>query len=74
MDPSLSGTARAAIAAVNDHTRTKLRGGAPLPPPSTIPEREPECPLPPPGWYCTREPGHDGPCAALPTESRERGT
>lgn len=24
------------------------------------------CTLPPPGWRCTREPGHDGPCAALP--------
>lgn len=25
------------------------------------------CTLPPPGWRCTREPGHKGPCAALPT-------
>lgn len=26
------------------------------------------CEVPPEGWYCTRRPGHDGPCAALPTE------
>lgn len=25
------------------------------------------CPVPPPGWSCTREPGHEGPCAAVPT-------
>lgn len=25
------------------------------------------CKVPPPGWFCTRAPGHDGPCAALPT-------
>jgi hypothetical protein len=25
------------------------------------------CTVPPEGWYCTREPGHDGPCAALPS-------
>jgi hypothetical protein len=24
------------------------------------------CPLPPRGWRCTREPGHNGPCAAVP--------
>lgn len=24
------------------------------------------CLLPPEGWACTREPGHDGPCAAIP--------
>lgn len=31
--------------------------------------REPQttrCSIPPPGWYCTREPGHEGPCAAIP--------
>lgn len=26
------------------------------------------CTRPPAGWYCTREPGHDGPCAALPVD------
>lgn len=26
------------------------------------------CTLPPAGWYCTREAGHDGPCAAPPTQ------
>jgi hypothetical protein len=26
------------------------------------------CKLPPPGWWCSREPGHDGPCAARPTD------
>lgn len=30
------------------------------------------CPVPPPGWWCSREPGHDGPCAARPTEDRMR--
>ena len=25
------------------------------------------CTVPPQGWVCTRAPGHDGPCAALPT-------
>ena len=25
-----------------------------------------ECTVPPPGWRCTREPGHEGPCAAVP--------
>ena len=24
------------------------------------------CARPPTGWECTREPGHDGPCAAIP--------
>lgn len=24
------------------------------------------CQLPPRGWWCTRQPGHPGPCAALP--------
>jgi hypothetical protein len=24
------------------------------------------CSRPPAGWRCTRDPGHDGPCAALP--------
>lgn len=27
------------------------------------------CALPPKGWFCSRVPGHDGPCAALPTDS-----
>lgn len=26
------------------------------------------CTLPPAGWSCTRTPGHEGPCAAVPTE------
>lgn len=26
------------------------------------------CQVPPKGWRCTREPGHEGPCAALPEE------
>lgn len=26
------------------------------------------CTLPPTGWHCTRAPGHEGPCAAVPTE------
>lgn len=24
------------------------------------------CDSPPAGWRCTRQPGHDGPCAAVP--------
>lgn len=28
------------------------------------------CPKPPDGWRCTREPGHDGPCAAVPIVPR----
>lgn len=28
------------------------------------------CSLPPDGWWCSREPGHPGPCAALPGEKR----
>lgn len=28
----------------------------------------PVCPVPPPGWHCTRSPGHDGPCAAIPSD------
>lgn len=27
------------------------------------------CKVPPKGWKCSREPGHEGPCAATPTES-----
>lgn len=27
-----------------------------------------ECDVPPSGWRCTRPKGHDGPCAALPTQ------
>ena len=26
------------------------------------------CNIPPDGWYCSRNKGHDGPCAALPTQ------
>jgi hypothetical protein len=26
-----------------------------------------KCSLPPPGWECSRNPGHDGPCAAMPS-------
>lgn len=26
------------------------------------------CPVPPPGWFCTRDAGHEGPCAAWPSE------
>lgn len=29
------------------------------------------CHLPPAGWDCTRAPGHDGPCAAVPSMIRE---
>lgn len=25
------------------------------------------CKLPPEGWWCAREPGHEGPCCALPS-------
>ncbi len=25
-----------------------------------------KCQVPPEGWCCTRQPGHEGPCAALP--------
>jgi len=25
-----------------------------------------QCTMPPIGWACTREPGHEGPCAAVP--------
>lgn len=31
------------------------------------------CALPPTGWVCTREPGHDGPCAAVPSEDKQSG-
>lgn len=31
-----------------------------------------KCEVPPAGWRCTREAGHDGPCAALPTDIKER--
>lgn len=30
-------------------------------------ESKSSCAIPPEGWYCTREAGHDGPCAAWPT-------
>lgn len=26
------------------------------------------CQIPPEGWDCTRDAGHDGPCAAVPTD------
>jgi hypothetical protein len=29
---------------------------------------ESRCEVPPEGWTCTREAGHDGPCAALPSD------
>jgi hypothetical protein len=29
-------------------------------------ERQGTCTVPPEGWHCTREPGHEGPCAAVP--------
>jgi len=28
-----------------------------------------KCALPPAGWYCTRTPGHEGPCAAHPSNA-----
>ena len=28
------------------------------------------CDVPPPGWWCSRSKGHDGPCAARPTEPK----
>lgn len=28
--------------------------------------RTQRCSVPPKGWWCSREPGHEGPCAALP--------
>ena len=31
------------------------------------------CKLPPDGWYCSLEPGHDGPCAALPNRTAMLG-
>lgn len=33
-----------------------------------------QCTRPPSGWSCTREPGHDGPCAAVPTDRPSRRT
>ena len=32
------------------------------------------CTLPPAGWHCTRAPGHDGPCAALPSDNADEFT
>ena len=32
----------------------------------------PVCQIPPDGWACTRKPGHDGPCAAVPAQTKER--
>ena len=29
-----------------------------------------KCAVPPKGWACTRQPGHPGPCAAIPKVSR----
>lgn len=36
-------------------------------PPAEKPTR---CVLPDTGWRCTRDPGHDGPCAAVPALTR----
>ena len=33
---------------------------------------ESRCSKPPEGWYCTRQEGHDGPCAALPTQEQTK--
>jgi len=30
-----------------------------------------QCRQPPAGWECTREPGHEGPCAAVPSTIRK---
>lgn len=30
-----------------------------------------QCNIPPKGWRCIREPGHDGPCAAMPVSDRD---
>lgn len=30
-----------------------------------------ECEIPPEGWRCTREPGHEPPCAAVTTYTKE---
>ena len=36
--------------------------------PATDPSKEEQrCERPPVGWQCTRDPGHDGPCAAVPS-------
>jgi hypothetical protein len=32
------------------------------------------CERPPQGWACTREPGHPGPCAAVPVRELSRTT
>jgi hypothetical protein len=32
------------------------------------------CERPPQGWACTREPGHPGPCAAIPVRELSRTT
>ena len=38
------------------------------PSPTTDPSKEEQrCERPPAGWQCTRDPGHDGPCAAVPS-------
>ncbi len=46
--------------------------GDPLTPaPGVYREDQGRCEVPPAGWDCTREPGHDGPCAAVPSMIRE---
>lgn len=29
------------------------------------------CTIPPSGWTCNRDPGHEGPCAAMPSSPSE---
>lgn len=40
-----------------------------------IPASQPEpCTVPPEGWYCTRTAGHEGPCAAIPSDDADNFT
>lgn len=41
------------------------------PAPGVYREDQGRCEVPPAGWDCTRAPGHDGPCAAVPSMIRE---
>ena len=41
------------------------------PVPGVYREDQGRCDVPPAGWDCTRAPGHDGPCAAVPSMIRE---
>ncbi len=34
---------------------------------------ENKCHTPPKGWECTRQPGHEGPCAAVPSKKKKPG-